>query len=317
MEIYNENDFVTQPVDIETFINNEEYLGNICGGCIYPYWLEQLKKIYEQPAVSQYNEILLAGALGAGRSMAAIVGSLYELYIITLAKDPHKTWVLLPTTRIELAIITAGDCNTLLADRILDCINLSPYFKSILLPNKGDVLESDMFPHHIGITVKPRGFLGKAIFGAIVDDSCFPQEQPLRDKWLETITELYVTIWRRSFSRFGVMGRSRMWLAVSSDTPLYKLVEARRKRGEGGTGVFYVSPSIWEVQAFKKIYCGNTFSVFIGSDTEQPRIVTDMEDLVKHKDKIIQVPVEYHPDFEHGIRTALQELGGIPLTDIQ
>jgi len=113
------------------------------------------------------------------------------------------------------------------------------------------------------------------------------------------------------------MGRSRMWLAVSSDTPLYKLVEARRKRGEGGTGVFYVSPSIWEVQAFKKIYCGNTFSVFIGSDTEQPRIVTDMEDLVKHKDKIIQVPVEYHPDFEHGIRTALQELGGIPLTDIQ
>ena len=313
----NSLDFVSAPVDIETFIKDPQYLGGVLCDGIYPYWLEQLKKIYEQPAVSQYNEILLAGALGAGRSLAAIVGFLYELYIVTLAKDPHKTWVLLPTTRIELAIITAGDnCNTLLADRILDCINLSPYFKSILLPNKGDALESDMFPNHIGITFKHRGFLGKAIFGAIVDDSCFPQEQPLCDKWLGAITELYVTIWRRSFARFGGMGRSRMWLAVSSDSPLYSLVEARRKYGEGGTGVFYVAPSIWEVQAFKKVYCGDTFSVFVGSDTEQPRIVTDIDDLVKHKDKIIQVPVEYHPDFEQGISTALQELGGIPLTSI-
>lgn len=136
----NSLDFVSAPVDIETFIKDPQYLGGVLCDGIYPYWLVQLKKIYEQPAVSQYNEILFAGALGVGRSLAAIVGFLYELYIITLAKDPHKSLVLLPTTRIEMAIITANDCNNLLADRILDCINLSPYFKSILLPNKGDVL---------------------------------------------------------------------------------------------------------------------------------------------------------------------------------
>jgi hypothetical protein len=53
--------------------------------------------------------------------------------------------------------------------------------------------------------------------------------------------------------------------------------------------------------------------VFVGSDTEPPKIVTDINDLVKYKDKIIQVPVEYHQDFEKNIRDAVQELAGIPV----
>lgn len=319
MEIYNENDFVTQPVDIETFINNEEYLGKICGGRIYPYWLEQFKKIYavsegSQFFLSEYSEVLFAGAFGAGRSFAAIVGFLYELYILTLVKDPHKKWTLLPTTPIDLVVITADASNTLLSDRILDCINVSPYFKSILLPNKGSVLESDMFPNHVGLAVvaNNRFLLGRAIFGAIVDDSCFPQEKPLCDLWFKNISELYTCSRRRGFSRFGCAGTTplRMWVAVASSSPLYALVDERRKRGYG---IYYVSPSIWETQAFKGVYCGGTFSVFVGSDTEPPKIVTDINDLVKYKDKIIQVPVEYHQDFEKNIRDAVQELAGIPV----
>ena len=317
--IIEQQDLVATPVDIETFVKDPQYLGNIVGDGIYPYWLEQFKKIYAASEgspffLSEYSEVLFAGALGAGRSFAAIVGFLYELYILTLVKDPHKKWSLLPTTPIDLVVITADASNTLLSDRILDCINVSPYFKSILLPNKGSALESDMFPNHVGLAIvaNNRLLLGRAIFGAIVDDSCFPQEKPLCDLWLKNISELYTCSWRRGFSRFGCAGTTplRMWVAVASSSPLYALVDERRKRGYG---IYYVSPSIWETQAFKGIYCGDTFSVFVGSDTEPPKIVTDINDLVKYKDKVIQVPVEYHQDFEKNIRAAVQELAGIPV----
>lgn len=317
--IIEQQDLVATPVDIETFVKDPQYLGDIVGDVIYPYWLEQFKKIYAASEgspffLSEYSEVLFAGALGAGRSFAAIVGLLYELYILTLVKDPHKKWTLLPTTPIDLAVITADASNTLLSDRILDCINVSPYFKSILLPNKGSALESDMFPNHVGLAIvaNNRFLLGRAIFGAIVDDSCFPPEKPLCGLWFKNISELYTRSWLRGFSRFGCAGTTpfRMWVAVASSSPLYALVDERRKRGYD---IYYVSPSIWETQAFKGVYCGDTFSVFVGSDTEPPKIVTDMNDLVKYKDKVIQVPVEYHLYFEKNIRAAVQDLAGIPV----
>lgn len=320
--IIEQQDLMATPVDIETFIKDPQYLGNIIEDGIYPYWLEQFKKIYAASDgspffLSEYSEVLFAGALGVGRSFAAIVGFLYELYILTLVKDPHKKWNLLPTTPIDLAVITADASNTFLSDRILDCIYASPYFKSILLPNKGDALVSDMFPNHVGLAIvaKTKFLLERAIFGAIVDDSCFPQEKPLCDLWIKNISELYADSWRRGFSRFGCAGTTpfRMWVAVASSSPLYALVAERRKQGYG---VYYVSPSIWEVLAFKGIYCGDTFSVFVGSNTEPPKIVTDINDLVKYKDKVIQVPVEYRQNFEKNIRVAVQELAGIPIAKI-
>lgn len=314
MSIVELTDLIETPVDIETFIKDPKYLGGVVGDGFYPYWLDKLKSIYLKPGVSPFCEVLLSGSIGAGRSLASIVGFLYELYILTLVKNPHDKWTLLPTTPIELAVIAGDVPSNLLADRILDCINLSPYFKAILQPNKGSRLESDMFPNHVGITFSSSDtvFLGKAIFSAIVDDSGCPTDPVLSKKYVETVTKLYTNTWRRSYSRFCVGGMLpfRMWVAVSNESPLYSLVKQRK---EYNAGVFYVCPSIWEVQAFKNIYSGDTFSVFIGTKTEPPQIVKDINFLVTHKKNIIQVPVEYHPDFENNIVAALQDLAGIPM----
>lgn len=56
-EIYKEN-----PVDIETFINDPYYLGDIYGGILFKIWRELLKEIYPAPFCKKYDEVILSVA---------------------------------------------------------------------------------------------------------------------------------------------------------------------------------------------------------------------------------------------------------------
>ena len=58
-EIYKEN-----PVDIETFINDPYYMGDIYGGILFNIWRDLLKEIYPAP----FCRSLLGFGSGSGRS---------------------------------------------------------------------------------------------------------------------------------------------------------------------------------------------------------------------------------------------------------
>ena len=49
----------------------------------------------------------ITGAIGIGKSSISIIGVLYDLYRVTLLKNPHKKYKLLPTTPIVITLITA------------------------------------------------------------------------------------------------------------------------------------------------------------------------------------------------------------------
>ncbi|WP_413854793.1 hypothetical protein, partial [Candidatus Ruminimicrobium bovinum] len=116
------------PVDIVTFINDPRYMGAIYGGTIYPYWIERLKQVYPNPLYSPYQEVLITGAIGIGKSSISILGILYDLYRVTLLKDPHKKFKLIPTTPIVITLITATMdlASAVIADQLIDAIGESP-----------------------------------------------------------------------------------------------------------------------------------------------------------------------------------------------
>lgn len=253
----------------------------------------------------------VSGAIGIGKSSVSIIGILYDLYRITLLKNPHKKWKLIPTTHIVFTLITATMdlAGVVLADQLIDAISASPYFCSKLLPGKGDKIDEDMFPHRVGIAYgsRMRHSLGKAVIGAIIDEANF--QDAVADQALQN----YNSIRRRMFSRFMTKGGDvpcRLWVA-SSRNDAASFLESHIDAERGNPKVAIFEPAIWEVQKHKGIYSGKTFPVFIGSDVEQPKIITSDKEMDDYTGRTIQVPVEYRKDFENNLPGALQDLAGV------
>lgn len=82
-------DYKEVPVDIETFMCSELYLGktNRQGKAVYPFWMNTLKEIFN--AGNKYEELIFTGATRIGKSSTAIAGVAYMLYRLMCLKDPQ------------------------------------------------------------------------------------------------------------------------------------------------------------------------------------------------------------------------------------
>ena len=304
-------DLTSTPVDIETFIKDPNYLGNAFTE-IYPYWLDVLKDVYADPLRSRYTDVILAGSLGTGRSYAVVAGFLYDLYILTLVKNPHEKWTLIPTTPIDMAIFV-GNTENYFEDVVLDALSISPYFRSTLLPGKGSILEENMFPNNIGIITAScrRFYIGRAIVGAIFD--CEVED----NKEGSEIAHCYENCRRRVITRFmGADGivPCRMWAVSSSSGLLNSFLKEHIDAIRFDDHQKVVEPYIWDVNWHKGVYSGDTFTVFVGDDTNEPRILNDDEIVDdSYNGRVIRVPVEYRKDFVHDVYASLLDLAGIPV----
>lgn len=241
----------------------------------------------------------------------AIMGALYDLYHVTLLREPQKKYKLLRTTRIIFSLVTATKdlASAVMANQMLDVIAASPYFTSKFMPKKGEKLDEDMFPYHVGVGFGSRGGhnLGKAVIGAIIDEANF--QEAVADQAVKN----YETITRRMESRFMLKNGSlpcRRWL-VSSRNSDSSFLESHIEAVKNNPKVLVLAPAIWDVQSAKGIYDGKTFPVFIGTNTEQPMICTTEKEVEEHAGYIIDVPVVYRSSFEENLPGALMDLAGV------
>ena len=113
-EIYDKlkyEDYNEIPVDIETFLTDDRYLGIAWKDAskkskIYPFWMEQLKKLFPNNVDTDYNILLETGARGIGKSEIACgaVGS-YLMYRVLCLKNPLEYFHLKPTEKICFAFM--------------------------------------------------------------------------------------------------------------------------------------------------------------------------------------------------------------------
>lgn len=303
------------PVTLNEFIDNPYYAGNTLGKSaegderVYPYWRNWLNKIYPNQFYSPYQEILITGAIGIGKTTAAVIGISYDLYRLTLIKDPHGKWKLLPTTHIVIALMTASMtlAGTVLGSQLTDLIAASPYFQSIY-KNEG---QGVIFPNKVGIIQGSRfgHALGQAIISAILDEANF--QNAVANQALDN----YNSLIRRMQSRF--MGENgvlpfRFWILSSKDDSsdfLENHINASRSKEK----VCIIEASIWEVHAHKNIYSGKTFRVFVGDENRDPFIVEEEQEIPSYIDdaRVINVPIEYSGEFQQDLAGALRDLAGV------
>lgn len=83
-------DYDEIPVSITEFICNPRYLGKSTrnGESIYPFWRDKYKEIFDKSI--NYEEIVLTGAIGVGKTRTAVVCLCYLLYTIMCLKNPQE-----------------------------------------------------------------------------------------------------------------------------------------------------------------------------------------------------------------------------------
>lgn len=103
-----EEDYEEIPVDIDTFIENDYYIGKVTqqGTTIYPYWREKLRQIFDPN--NNFNEIIFTGAIGLGKTTIAITAMAYILYQLLCLKNPQKFYGLQGNSKIVLAFFNVN-----------------------------------------------------------------------------------------------------------------------------------------------------------------------------------------------------------------
>ena len=110
------SDFEEIPVDIDTFLDDDRYLGKglwiideFTGErkcTIFPYWRETLRKIFPDNITTKYNTLILTGPIGIGKSFVAVVCMCYLLYRLLCLKDPYSYYGLQPIDKITISMLT-------------------------------------------------------------------------------------------------------------------------------------------------------------------------------------------------------------------
>jgi hypothetical protein len=133
-------DFAEVPVDIDTFLDDDRYLGKglwevdqMSGTrrcTIFPYWRETLKKLFPDNLTTAYNTLILTGAIGIGKSFVGVIAMIYLLYRMLCLKDPYGYFGMQPIDKITFSMlnITLDAAQGVAWDKAQQLIQSSSWF---------------------------------------------------------------------------------------------------------------------------------------------------------------------------------------------
>ena len=137
------------PVDILTFIKDDNYLGRAWkdpeGNLkLFPYWENLLPKIFPDPFTTSVNNLIESGGRGLGKSEIAVTCMLYMIYRLMCLKNPHAYYNLKVTEKFAFAFmnITKKLSEDIGINKFQATVQLSPWFMS-----RGEMTQRNNLPY--------------------------------------------------------------------------------------------------------------------------------------------------------------------------
>lgn len=329
-------DFKQIPVSPKEFLTDPYFIGSSMiwnekeKRGIYPAWREEMEFILD-PANEIY-EWILSGALGIGKTTAALSAQMYWTYWLTCLKDPHEFLGLLPSAPIEIFLFsitmtTAEDAGLSRFERL---INGSEYFRDTFPANRrrrrkgalsGGMIDYKLeFPPYLEITQGSRDthFISRDVIGGIMDEANFvPQPKKSGALSYDSSSKafnLYQGLKNRIESRFMKQGKTYGLLClISSAASRYDFLEHHKKAQRENRHVRISEFPMYDVKYWE--YSGKKFYVLLGTEHANSRII-DVSEIDKYKDdpvkKVIEIPIEHFDAYKRDLTRALKEISGIP-----
>jgi len=125
------NDFECRPVNIDTFVSDDYYLGKI-GKDLFPKWRQELRIVCDP--TKEVSEWVIRGCVGAGKTTVAVIVLLYKIYYLCCLKDPQKFYGLMEKSPIVFGLFNiykylAQDTSY---KYFINWAKLSPYFQDVM-----------------------------------------------------------------------------------------------------------------------------------------------------------------------------------------
>jgi len=322
-------DYNEIPVDIITFIKDNEYLGRAWhlpdGSCkLYPYWEEKLKQLFPDNTSTNYNNAIFSGARGLGKSEIAITCMLYLMYRVMCIKKPHEYFNLKPTEKIAFAFmnITKVLSEDIGVSKFQNTVQLSPWFTS-----RGTMTQRNNEPYwnppeYIDIIIGSQAshVIGQPILAAFFDEISFVRNQDI-DRQKKIALDMIDTAIGGMKTRFIHKGKNPTLLILASSKRSEKsfLEEHMKQKLESEeSSALIIDEAVWDIKP-PDTYSGKRFNVGVGNKFLASEIIPDDTDVVEWRNKgykIIEVPVEFRQDFLDNIDRALCDFAGISSSEL-
>lgn len=318
------------PVSIEEFIDGNEFLG----ATDFRLWPEVRRAVVELNRNwwkgldnGAYNEAVLSGATGTGKTSIMIVCILYHAYLLSCMKNPQAWYGFPKATSIVFAIMGAKPrvVSKVIYLPMRKLVESMPYFQKHFMPDK--LIESEMYFPEKNIRIAQSGgdedaILGEAIIGGGVDEINF-MNVVLRSKKAEVTSgraglydqaeQVFSTMQRRKRGRFTRPGPA-IGIVIPSSSTRYRgdFTDKRKefiKKNNIRTAYVY-SPKQYEVVP-KERYCGRTFRLLIANDVHHDTRVLRDDEATPEGAWVENVPIEYIDDFLNKPYDALRDVLGV------
>lgn len=320
-------DYIEIPVDIDTFLCDDYYLGrtNRNGEAVYPFWKNFMRKLFH--AGNKYEEVFLTGATRIGKSSTAITCTAYMLYRLMCLRDPQAYFGKKDVSVFSILFfnltkdLAAGVAYREFEDTIL----ASPWFL-----DHGKRMGSDKNPYYVPdggkITIDygsdAAHGLGKQVFVGFMDELNFARAG-VKDvtKAKEHMKDLYNTISARVKGTFRMEGEVYGKIfAVSSKRGDSDFMEAYMQdqiaAGAGDHMLIADAPQ-WEVLP-SSMFSEGKFYIAVGDRHKKGFVVPDnqtheaaLADLRAQGYKLLTPPIDMKPEFLADFEIALRDLAGI------
>ena len=322
LSLHDERDrYALLPVDIRTFVESKGFLNS--RSVLYPAVMEELRELNS----GKYDEAVLTGAIGTGKSTIALFTTAYQLYVLSCLKDPHRLFSLDPASEIVFAF---QSLNKMLAEsigykRFRTMIEDSAYF-SHHFPFRKSLGSEMVFPKNI--VVRPlsgnvTAAIGSNIFGGIIDEINFmaviEQSKNAADGGtFDQANEMYNSIVRRRKSRFMMAGSKLPGVLCLVSSKRYPGEFTDRKQAEardeitrtGKTRIFIYDRRLWEIKP-EGTYGKERFKLFLGDVARKPRILEDGAEVAADDAHLVmEVPDEFRSEFTRDILSAIRDIAG-------
>ena len=319
-----------KPPTIEEFLT-PEWLGDMANS-LFPHAKKILTEFWQPD--SQYRHLVLASAVGLGKSTMSTVSSLYMTTSLWCMRNPNRFFKLAPSTALVTALIsfTQDKASQVLLQPFLQILKTSPKFHRVRLEEKLDKTQKEDPDHvcwttsskmgvlqffnniHYIVTADPAGLLGLNLIQAIMSEISFFMEKGFSSEY---IWRIYQDSKARVSSRFGNRYYAGTILDSSPNdidlSPIDKYIfngEAALDRSN-----YIFTGTQWEYRPELRpmwLKTGETFPVFRGSATRPAKVLSENEVKDYPAEEIYEVPIDLKQVFEENTLKNVKDYCGWP-----
>lgn len=317
-------DYKEIPVDLDTFLCDNLYLGNVTrqGTAIYPYWKTALHDIFD--AGNKYQECVFTGATRIGKTSTAITAAIYMLYRLMCLRDPQAFFGKKDVSQFSILFfnVTLDLAKGVAFREFNDTLRRSPWFN-----NHGTFSKSERNYYYIpedGKIVIDYGSeashgLGKQVFCGFIDEVNFAKAG-VKDinKAKQRVKEVYDTIVARvqgTFRQHGeVFGKVFAVSSKKSDSDFME-EHVQSQLSAGNSHMIVFDKPQWEVLP-PSMFSPQRFHIAVGDRHRKGFVVDDesvesLNELRNQGYKLLEIPIDMKTNFLADFDISLRDLAGI------